>query len=211
MIKLKYLGWIIQLSMKIKAQDLALVSLFSAACIVVGYGKGLSLPFLPGVVEFMAVVVFVSGFMFGWVVGALNGALTLAVYMLVPSSFAHPSAWLFVISPVLLIIMAGLGALYGLVGGIVGKRYRLKNITPKFVLMMALWGFVLTFVYDILSSVGFYVAYPGIYPSVWEAILLTFIPAWMPYPPIVHTVTNTIIFGLVAPPLIKAISVFRRS
>jgi len=197
--------------MKLQAKDLALVSLFSAACIVIGYGKGLSLPLLPGVVEFMAVVIFVSGFMFGWLVGALNGALTLAVYMLVPYSFAHPGAWLFVVSPILLIVMAGLGALYGMVGGIVGRRSSNKSITPRFAAIMALWGFALTFAYDILSSVGFYVAYPGIYPSVWEAIYMTFVPAWMPYPPIIHTVTNTIVFALVAPPLVKAIRIFRRT
>ena len=187
-----------------KAQDLALISIFSALCIVVGYGRGLVLPQIPGI-EFMTVIIFVGGFLFGPFVGALNGFIALLVYMLVPYPFAHPAAWLFTISPVLLLIMAGLGALYGLVGGFLGTRRSAQSISAKFILEMALWGFCLTFVYDILSSVGFYIAYPGVYASVWEAIYLTFIPLWLPYPPIIHTFTNAIVFALVAPPLIKAV------
>jgi len=71
---------------------------------------------------------------------------------------------------------------------------------------MAVAGFALTFIYDILSSIGFYIAYPGIYASIWEAIYLTFIPLWLPYPPIIHTVTNIIVFAVVGPSIIKAIA-----
>jgi len=191
-----------------KTRELALVAVFSATCLAMGYGRGLALPFFPGGIEFMSVIIFVSGFSFGWLVGGLNGALTLAIYMLVPYPFAHPAAWLFTVSPVLLVVMAGLGALFGLVGGFLGGRHGEISIRPRFVAEMALSGFLLTFLYDVLSSVGFYLAYPGIYPSVWEAIYLTFIPLWLPYPPIVHTFTNTIVFALVAPPLIKAIKDF---
>jgi len=65
-------------------------------------------------------------------------------------------------------------------------------------------GFVLTFIFDVMSSVGFYLAYP-VYPSVWDAIYLTFVPLYMIYPPIVHTIANTVIFAIIAPPLILAV------
>lgn len=195
--------------LNLKPRDLALVSILSALCIVAGYGRGLALPFLPGGIEFMTVIIFVSGFVFGGLLGTLIGALTLFIYMLVPYPFAHPAAWLFAISPILLVVMAGLGALYGFTGGVLKKKYNPINIRPRFMLEIALWGFLLTLVYDIFSSVGFYLAYPGIYTSIWEAIYLTFIPLWLPYPPIIHTFTNTAVFAFLVPPLIKAIKAIR--
>jgi hypothetical protein len=194
--------------MQLKARDLAIISIFSAVCIAAGYAKGLALSSLPGVVEFMTVLIFISGFMFGWIVGVINGALTLIIYMLVPYPFAHPAAFLFTISPILLVIMALLGAFYGIAGGILGKHYNPISINARFIAAMAFWGFALTFIYDVLGSVGFYLAYPVFYTSVWEAIYLTFIPLYMPYPPIIHTFMNTIVFALLVPPLTKAISSF---
>jgi hypothetical protein len=37
-----------------------------------------------------------------------------------------------------------------------------------------------------------------------DAIYVTFVPAFLPYPPIIHTATNTVVFMLVAPALIVA-------
>jgi len=188
-----------------KPKTLAMASIFSSLCIVVSYGRGLAIPMIPGV-EFMSVIIFATGFMFGLVTGMLSGAIALTVYMLVPYPFAHPAAWLFTISPLLLVIMAALGGMFGLAGGILRRRYSSLNINARFIMMMAIVGFVLTFLYDVLSSIGFYIAYPGVYASVWEAIYLTFIPLWLPYPPIIHTVTNTFVFAIVGPPIIKAIA-----
>jgi len=142
----------------LRPKDLAIASIFSALCIVVGYGRGLAIPIVPDV-EFMSVIIFATGFMFG------------------------------------------------IAGGILGRRYSSINVNTKFIIVMAIVGFALTFIYDVLSSIGFYVAYPGIYASIWEAIYLTFIPLWLPYPPIIHTITNTIVFAIVGPPIIKAIGV----
>ena len=186
-------------------KDIAFISIFSALTLSVAYAKGVAIPFLPGVVEFMSVLIFVSGFSFGWLIGALIGAVSLTIYMLIPYPFAHPAAWLFAISPLLILIMAALGLLFGVAGGLVQKlRYKSPRISLRLVLEMGLWGALLTFIYDILSSVGFYLAYP-VYPSVWHAIYLTFIPLYYPYPPIIHTITNAIVFAILAPPLINAI------
>ncbi|MEM3641996.1 MAG: hypothetical protein QXH37_08765 [Candidatus Bathyarchaeia archaeon] len=189
------------------ARKLALIVMLSAVTVVVGYGKGLGMAFLPGLVEFLTVMIFVSGFCFGWVVGSCVGFASVTIYMLIPYPFAHPAAWLFTISPVLLIVMGLLGAMFGFVGGFFGKLRNPVKINSRFVAELALLGFVLTFFYDILSSVGFYLAYP-VYSSVWEAIYLTFIPLYMPYPPIIHTVTNTFVFAIIAPALIHAIRAF---
>jgi uncharacterized membrane protein len=192
--------------MRLKAKDVALISVFSALCVVIGYVKVSSLFSLPNVVEFTTVLVFVSGLMFGLVVGALDGAISVAIIMLIPYPLTSPAAFLFVTPPILLAVMIGLGALYGIVGGILGKRYRTQKMSRRMIVELAFLGFLLTFTYDVLGSVGFYLAYSVYYSSVWEAILLTFIPTiYMPYPPIIHTFTNTIIFALFVPSLVKAI------
>jgi uncharacterized membrane protein len=188
-------------------KKIALISIMSAVTIVVAYARGLGLPSLPGLVEFMTVLIFVSGFCFGCVVGVFVGVISVTVYMLIPYPFAHPAAWLFTISPVLLFVMAILGAMYGFVGGLFGKLRNPVRINVRFVAELAFFGFILTLFYDIFSSVGFYLAYP-VYPSVWEAIYLTFIPLYYPYPPIVHTFTNTLLFAILAPALIHATNYF---
>jgi uncharacterized membrane protein len=185
-----------------KTKEIALIAMLSAATVAVAYSKGLYLSALPGVVEFMTVLIFVSGFCFGPIIGAAVGALSLLIYNLIPYPFAHPAAWLFTISPVLLAVMAALGAMFGVVGGLLGKSKRATK-GRRFVLEMALWGFLLTLVYDVMSSVGFYLAYP--YTSIWDTIYLTFIPLYYPYPPIVHTFVNTLVFAIVAPPTITSV------
>jgi len=189
------------------AKRVALAALLSAVTIVVGYARGVGIG-LPGIVEFMTVLIFVAGFCFGWTIGGTVGFVTLTIYMLIPYPFAHPAAWLLTISPVLLVVMGGLGAMYGIVGGLLGRVQGQARLGARFIVEMALVGFSLTFVYDIASSIGFYIAY-FVYPSVWEAIYMTFIPAYMPYPPIIHTITNTLVFASLAPALIQAMKTLR--
>ena len=190
--------------MQLNTRKIALASALTAATIVIAYAKGLGMASLPGLVEFMTVTIFVTGFCFGWGVGLVVGSIAVTLYMLIPSPFAHPAAWIFITSPILLAVMAILGAFYGVVGGILGKIRNPEKKGPKFVIEIALWGGILTFIYDIFSSIGFYLAYP-VYSSVFEAIFLTFVPLYYPYPPVIHTVTNIVVFAIVATPLIIAI------
>jgi len=183
-----------------------LIAMMSALTVVVAYSRGLTLSSLPGVFEFMTVLIFISGFCFGWAVGASVGAISLIIYILIPYPFAHPAAWMYSISPVLLVVMAGLGLLFG-VAGAAASRVLDPVKVKRFAVAMAAFGFSLTFAYDILSSIGFALAYPA-FESVWDAIVLTFVPLYMPWPPIVHTVTNTVIFAILVPPLIGAIRLF---
>jgi len=196
-------GLSIQYMTRMSTRQVALTATMSAASIVIAYSKGLAIPSLPGVVEFMTVLIFISGFCFGRLVGAAVGVVALTIYMLIPYPFAHPAAWLFSISPILLAVMAALGAMFGVAGAAVSRIVRPEGRT-RFALSLALVGLGLTFVYDVMSSVGFALAYPA-FTSVWQAIVLTFVPLYLPWPPIVHTATNTIIFATVAPALIAAI------
>ena len=96
------------------ARQVALIAVMSALSIVIAYSRGLAISSLPGVFEFMTVLIFISGFCFGSIVGVSVGVISLSIYMLVPYPFAHPAAWLYTISPILLLVMAALGALFGL-------------------------------------------------------------------------------------------------
>ena len=77
--------------------------------------------------------------------------------------------------------------------------FLIGGFVPSFV------GIILTFIYDVGSSLGFALAYPA-FTNPLEAIYLTFIPLYYPWPPIIHTFTNAIIFGLIAPVIIRAIT-----
>ena len=193
---------------RLDTKKVSLTAVLSALTIVVAYSKGLSVPFFPGLIEFMTVLIFISGFHCGSIVGCFVGFISLTMYMLIPAPFAQPGAWIFTISPMLLLLMGALGALFGIVGGLMRRMRGNARIGQRFVFEMALIGLTLTFAYDILSSVAFYLAYP-IYPSILDAIYLTFVPLYYVYPPIIHTVTNTIVFAIIAPTLVRTLRSFQ--
>lgn len=183
------------------SKQVALTAVMSALAIVVAYSRGLAISSLPGVFELMTVLIFISGFCFGGAVGGSVGVISLSVYMLIPYPFAHPAAWLYSTSPVLLVVMAALGAMFGLAGALASKTLKPDN-WKRFSLSLGVLGFALTFAYDVLSSLGFALAYQL---DLVQTISLTFVPLYYPWPPIVHTVTNTLIFALIAPPIIQGI------
>lgn len=188
---------------RLTTRQISLIAVMSAASIVVAYSKGFAISALPGVFEFMTVLIFVSGFCFGLIVGASVGVISLAIYMLIPYPFAHPAAWMFSISPVLLAVMALLGCMFGVAGAIASKFLQPRR-SLRFTLSLTVLGLCLTFVYDIMSSIGFALAYPA-FTTILDSLVLTFVPLYYPWPPIIHTVTNAIIFAAVAPVLITAI------
>ncbi|MBN1683638.1 ECF transporter S component [Candidatus Bathyarchaeota archaeon] len=183
-------------------RQLALTAVYSALVVAIAYARGLAAPSLPGLFEFMTVLIFVGGYCFGQTVGIAVGGISLVIYMLIPYPFAHPAAWLYTTSPVLLFIMMVLGAIFGYGGWLTSKMFQPES--SRFALKLGLIGFFLTFLYDVFSSIGFAVAYP-VYSDIWTAIYLTFIPLYYPWPPIIHTVTNTVIFVVLGVPLIKAV------
>jgi hypothetical protein len=185
-------------------RQIALTAVMSALTIAIAYSKGLAATSLPGVFEFMTVLIFISGFCFGALVGVSVGAISLSIYMMVPYPLAHPAAWLYTTSPVLLVVMAILGIMFGFVGALSSRVLHPRD-WGKFSIALAIIGFALTFTYDVVSSLGFALAYPAFSDPI-QAIYLTFIPLYYPWPPIIHTVTNTIIFAVIAPPLIQAVT-----
>jgi hypothetical protein len=99
--------------------------------------------------------------------------------------------------------MAALGALFGLAGAL-SFRFLKPAGWGRFSLGLGVIGFALTLTYNIVSSLGFALAYPA-FSDPMQAFYLTFVPLYYPWPPIIHTVTNTIIFAVLAPPIIQGI------
>lgn len=188
---------------RLNTRQITLIATLSAATIVVSYSKGFAAATMPGLFEFMTVLIFVTGFCFGSVVGGAVGVISLTIYMLIPFPFAHPAAWLFNTSPILMVVMALLGGMFGIAGSF-ASRYLQPRRDIRFTISLGVIGLVLTFIYDIVSSVGFALAYPA-FTTIWQSVVLTFVPLYYPWPPIVHTVTNTLIFASIAPVLIYAI------
>jgi hypothetical protein len=188
---------------RLKTKQITLIATLSAATIVVSYSKGFASATMPGLFEFMTVLIFVTGFCFGSVVGGAVGVISLTIYMLIPFPFAHPAAWLFNTSPILMVVMALLGGMFGFAGSF-ASRYLQPRRDIRFTISLGVIGLVLTFIYDIASSIGFALAYPA-FTTIWQSVVLTFVPLYYPWPPIIHTVTNTLIFASIAPVLIYAI------
>jgi len=53
----------------LNSRKVSLIAIMSAVSIVVAYSKGLALASLPGVIEFMTVLIFITGYCFGTLVG----------------------------------------------------------------------------------------------------------------------------------------------
>jgi hypothetical protein len=185
----------------VNTKQIALIAVMSALAIVVAYSKGLAASSLPGVFEFMTVLIFIAGFCFGAGVGVSVGVISLTIYMLVPYPLAHPAAWLYTTSPLLLVIMATIGGAFGAAGAFASRVLKPAS-WGKLSLALAAMGFALTLFYDLASSAGFAVAYGF---SLIESLYLTFVPLYYAWPPIIHTVTNTVIFAVVAPPVIQGV------
>lgn len=167
-----------------------LIIVLTATCLATNY----ALIGLPNV-KLMDLIVFVAGLNFGIFVGATTGAFTWMVY-----GWLNPYGVLSL--PTWLLITFG-QAMYGVAGGLLNRvtSWPLGRFSNNFKIELALWGFVLTFFYDLVSNIGFSITY-GI-PFVY--VLVT---GWL-VPPcfgVIHEVSNAILFSLATGPLIKAIN-----
>lgn len=170
------------------ARRASVIAMMTAACVSTNY-------MLIGVVnvKFMDLIVFVSGFVFGPLIGASVGILTWLVYgTLNPYGFSLP---------ILLATCTG-ESIYGIIGGLLGSKQTKVNheavsdypwlINVKF----AIVGFLLTFVYDLFTNIvsGLVAGIP------LPVVLISGIPF-----AIAHEISNTAFFFVGASLLIRAI------
>lgn len=165
------------------SQRVGIISILTATCIATNY-------LLIGVVnvKFMDLIVFVSGFVFGPLIGASVGVLTWMVYgTLNPYGFSLP-----------ILVVTSVGeSLYGVVGGLIGAR-KMGTVGVNFSdnVKFGIIGFLLTFVYDLMTNVV-----SGL--SVGIPLSITLVSG-IPFA-IAHEVSNTAFFFIGASPLVTAI------
>jgi len=181
----------LNLSRRITVRDVSVISVLTAVCVAGNY-------ILIGIpnVKIMDLIAFSTGFVFGSYIGALTGVLAWAVYGVInPFGFSLPILWA---------TMAG-EAIFGAVGGLVGKAQPDMANVFKFSVEMALWGFVLSVSYDLLTNIVFALTFGA-------SILEAFVTGWLmpPWFGFLHEASNTLLFLSAVRPTVKAIERGRR-
>lgn len=164
---------------KRKVRWIALLSIIASSCIAI------QLTPRPPNVEFTSVITFTVGIVFGSLFGATLGALVMLV-----NGFLSPWGFGRLSMPFQMVGMA----IVGFVGGLLRKIT--NEGTARLCVESAVLGAFLTFVYDIITNIGFAISF-GI-PLI--AALITGIVF-----SIIHVSSNTILFGFLAIPLSHAI------
>jgi len=166
----------------LSTRQIGFVALMTAASVSTNY-------LLIGVVnvKLMDLFVFVSGLLYGPLVGASVGILTWLVYgTLNPYGFSLP---------ILAVTMVG-EALYGVAGGLLGRRV-LEGEGLIDGVKFGVLGFLLTALYDLLTNVasGLVVGIP----------IATALVAGVPFA-LIHEVSNALFFSVGVTPLLRALS-----
>ena len=170
------------------ARQISVIAVMTAACVATNY-------LLIGLtnVKFMDLIVFISGLAFGASVGSSVGILTWLVYgTLNPFGFLLPILFATSLSEMI----------YGLAGGILGRMWvfdyggsgKSQILTEG--LKFGAVGFLLTFVYDMLTNVAtsFSLGLP----------LVSVLVAGIPFG-LIHEVSNAAFFFLAVRPVMKLI------
>jgi hypothetical protein len=191
-----YLGWInhpiavndLNINPTLSTRQVSVIAVMTATCVSTNY-------LLIGVinVKLMDLLVFVSGFAFGPLVGAIVGILTWLVYGTInPYGFSLP-----------ILAATCLGeSIYGAVGGLLGGMEphrtddnpggRLRFFNAKF----AVIGFLLTFAYDLLTNIV-----SGLVAGIPIAVALV---GGIPFA-LTHELSNLAFFFVGVSPLMNAI------
>jgi uncharacterized membrane protein len=163
----------------------SIVATLVALCVTTNYA-------LVGVPNFKAMdfIVFVGGFCFGSFVGAYIGIFSWAVYGVINPYGFVPQVWL---------VTMFSEAIYGLLGGLLGKNLALTNFNDerfKISVFFGTMGFFLTLIYDLITNVA--------YASAFGIPIIAAIAFGAPFT-ILHQVSNAAIFGVVSIPVIVAL------
>jgi len=172
----------------LESKKICVIAITVALCI----GSNYALVSIPNF-KVMDFFVFISGFVFGPLVGASIGILIWLIYgVMNPYGFVL-QVWLATMFS---------ESIYGLIGGLMGKRTASKNFySNRFGLsfLFGIAGFFLTLFYDLITNIVYALAF-----SIPIGIaLITGVPFAL-----VHELSNTILFGSCSIPLIVALEKF---
>lgn len=151
-------------------------------------GGNYALSGLPNI-EFSSVTVFLSGFLFGTLTGALVGLISMTVY-----SVWNP--WGPFIPPIGGTMIA-CTVFIGIIGGIAGRNINSAKVSgTKWFTGPAVIGFTVTLFYDLATNYAYSLAF-GVPYTAALVFGLSF--------SLTHIAANTLLFSLLTPPVVRAI------
>jgi LytS/YehU family sensor histidine kinase len=167
-----------------RATRVALIAIFAALAI----GGNYALSAIPNI-ELSSVMVFLSGVLFGPVIGALVGFTAMLIYQLW-------NPWGPFVPPIGLAII-GCTLFIGIIGGILGKALnQIEYSDTRWFLLPILFGILLTLFFDLVTDIVYSLSF-GV-PLV--VALVTGLPFML-----IHIVSNATLFGLLTQPVTRAI------
>jgi uncharacterized membrane protein len=168
-----------------ESRKASLIAVTVAACLGSNYA-------LIGVanLKVMDLLVFVSGFVFGPMIGASVGILVWTVYgLLNPYGFV-PQIWIATMLS---------ESIYGVAGGLLGKSLsavRLPSNRAGLSILFGATGFLLTLTYDLVTNIAFALTF--------NVPIIAALIAGIPFA-IIHEASNTVLFGICSIPLITVL------
>jgi uncharacterized membrane protein len=162
-----------------------LTAMLIALCVVIGY----VFLYVPNV-ELLTASVFVSGYLVGPLLGVTTGLFAELIFSLFnPMGAPIPS---------LLVAQTLSMALIGGAGGLYRKRASDEKMSWSVVAQLALVGFVLTLLFDVLTTLSFAILMAG---TDVKKLLSTFVYGMSFYA--IHLFWNTVVFAVLVPMLIS--------
>jgi uncharacterized membrane protein len=168
-----------------RAAKVALIITFIALSIATNY----VLVVLPNLVV-MDFIVFLGGFCFGPVIGALIGILSWALYGIINPYGFVPSVWVATMLS---------ESIYGIIGGLLGRSLYSINLEEqrlKSSILFGSFGLIITLGYDIITNI--------VYALTFNVSILVSFLTLVPFA-ILHEISNAAIFGIGSVPLIRAV------
>ena len=165
-------------------KKIILASLLTALSVTIGY----VFLFIPNV-ELITATVFVSGFILGPVFGAITGVIAELLFSLF-NPYGVPML------PLLIAQTLTFG-LIGFAGGIYRLTFNSKKSYINKFIIPALYGLVLTLIYDILTSLSYVLFVTDVNFKKIVALFISGIVFYM-----THAAVNTLIFATIVPILI---------
>ncbi|MBD3288533.1 ECF transporter S component [candidate division KSB1 bacterium] len=176
--------------MKFKTSDLTVTAFFIATIIVFGY-LFLTIPNI----ELVTVTIFLAGYLLGMKKGIIVGVIAEFLFSLLnPMGMAAP--------PLLLAQVLSMG-IVGAVGGFIYTISHQKGNLWLKIAQFAILGFLLTTMFDALTTVSFSVFMAETKKKILAATISSLIYG-MPFY-LTHILANTVIFALGLPVMIKAV------
>ncbi len=161
-------------------------AMFSALAIGLGY----ALLMIPNV-ELMTLIIFISGIMLGVKWGMLVGAFSEAIF-----SIANPFGSGLIFPPLLIAQITGM-MMVGLSGGILRRVFFQSVYTPFKIGLAGFFGFILTFIFDSLTTLSYPVSAGFDTVQTW-GLYLSGIGFTL-----LHQISNVFVFSIGLPLIMK--------